>query len=147
MPVDAMQFYRSQLRRYLWPGLVILALDFFLLFALSEFPVRKPLIAILSGSLGGFVRFLVAEPIPVENLNDTANMFRYWASLAVGSVLGFFSYLLLINARLLKMVYPTLSLEQGFEPSAVSAAIFGGLVGLLAKEIVVAGQKRITTGQ
>ena len=111
-----------------------------------EFPVRGPVIAVLSGSLGGFVRFLVAEGIPFENLNDTANMFRYWASLAVGMVLGFFSYLLLMDARLLKIVYPTLSPEPGFEPSVVSAAIFGAFAGLLAKEIVGAGQKRFKSG-
>ena len=93
-----MQFYRSQLRRFLWPSLLILVLNFLLLFVLTDVPIRKPLIAVLSGSLGGFVRFLVAERIPVENLNDTANMFRYWASLAVGSVLRFFSYLLLMDA-------------------------------------------------
>ena len=102
----AMRFYHSQFRRYLAPSGVVLVLDFLLLFVLPDFPGRRPIIAILSGSLGGFVRFLVAERIAIENLNDTTNMFRYWASLAVGAVLGFFSYLLLIDARLLKIVYP-----------------------------------------
>ena len=95
--MDAMQFHRSQLRRYLLPPLVVLLVDFILLFVLPKFPgkqplieIAQPLIAIASGSLGGFVRFLVAERIPAENLNETPNMFRYWASLAVGAVLGFF---------------------------------------------------------
>lgn len=143
--MDAIQFYRSQLRRYLWPSVLILVLDFLLLFVFIEVPVRKPVVAVLSGSLGGFVRFLVAEQTPVANLNDTANMFRYWASLAVGSVLGFFSYLLLLDARLLKIVYPAVSIDPGSEPSAVSAAIFGGIAGLLAQELVIAGQKRLTS--
>lgn len=152
----AVQFYREQLKRFLWPAWVILALDFLVLFVLTELPwpafvavvmpVRAPLVAALSGSLGGFVRFLVADPIPFEKLSDTAHMFRYWVSLVVGAVLGFFSYLLLMDARLLKLVYPTLPLEPSIMPSAVSAAILGGLVGLLAKEIVAAGQKRFTSG-
>ena len=89
------------------------------------------------------MRFLVAERIAVENLNDTANMFRYWASLAVGAVLGFFSYLLLIDARLLKIVYPSVPIEPGSEPSSVSAAIFGGIAGLFAEHLVTAAQRRL----
>jgi hypothetical protein len=112
-------------------------------FLVPEFPGRPPIIATLSGSLGGFVRFLVAERIPVENLNDTSNMFRYRAALAVGAVLGFFSYLLLIDARLLKIVYPSASIEPGSEPSVVSAAIFGGIAGLLAEQLVSAAQRRL----
>ena len=89
------------------------------------------------------MRFLVAERIAVENLNDTANMFRYWASLAVGAVLGFFSYLLLIDARLLKVFYPAASIESSPEPSAVSVAIFGGIAGLLAEQLVMAAQRQL----
>ena len=140
--MDAMRFYHSQLRRYLGPSVVVLVLDFMLLFVSPDFPGRMPIIAILSGSLGGFVRFLV-ERIAVENLNDTANMFRYWASLAIGAVLGFFSYLLLIDARLLKIVYPSVSIEPGSEPSSVSAAIFGGIAGLFAEQLVTAAQRRL----
>ena len=139
-----MKFYRSQWRRYLLPCLLILVLDFLLLFVCVDLPHwRNPIVAVLSGSLGGFVRFMIAEQIPFENLNDTTNMFRYWSSLIVGSVLGFFSYLLLVDGRLLKIAYPTVPMDVGLEPSAVSAAIIGGLAGLLAKELVAAGQKRI----
>lgn len=148
----AVDFYRKQWRRYLLPSLIVLVLDFLLLFVLGELPwpglvaaiavVRTPLVGVLSGWLGGFVRFLVAEAVPVENLHDTANMFRYWASLIVGSVLGLFAYLLLLDARVLKLVFPTVSLPSDLLPSAASAAIFGGLFGLLAREIVAAGQKR-----
>jgi hypothetical protein len=143
MFMDVMQFYHSQLRRYLVAPLVVLVVDFILLFVSPEFPGKQPLIAITSGSLGGFVRFLVAERIPAENLHDTSNMFRYWASLAVGAVLGFFSYLLLIDARLLKLVYPSVSIEPGSEPSSVSAAIFGGIAGLFAEQLVMAAQRRL----
>jgi hypothetical protein len=143
MFMDAIQFYRSQLRRYLLLPFLVLVGDFILLFVFPDFPGKQPLIAVTSGSLGGFVRFLVAERIPVENLHDTANMFRYWASLAVGAVLGFFSYLLLIDARLLKVVYPSVSIEPGSEPTSVSAAIFGGIAGLFAEQLVIAAQRRL----
>jgi hypothetical protein len=152
----ALRFYRKQWQRYLLPSLIVLVLDFLLLFVLGELPwpkvvvaitlVRAPLVGVLSGWLGGFVRFLVAEPVSVENLHDTANMFRYWASLIVGAVLGLFSYLLLLDARLLKLVFPTVSLPPDLLPSAASAAIFGGLFGLLAREIIIAGQKRFSSG-
>lgn len=154
--MDAIEFYRKQWRRYLLPSLIVLILDFLLLFVLDvlHWPavvspimfVRSPLVAVLSGWLGGFVRFLVAEQVSVESLHDTANMFRYWASLIVGSVLGLFSYLLLVDARLLKLVFPTVSLPADLLPSPVSAAIFGGLFGLLAREAVAASQKRFGSG-
>jgi TRAP-type C4-dicarboxylate transport system permease small subunit len=140
----AIKFYREQWRRYLLPGLVILVLDFLLLFVwTAEFPGRLPIIAVCSGFLGGFVRVLFVELISAD-LHDTANMFRYWIWLVVGSVLGLASYLLLLDARLFKFVYPALPLQPGLEPNAISAAIFGGFFGMFAREIVAAGQKFTT---
>jgi hypothetical protein len=133
---SVMQFYHTQLRRYLWPSLGFLVVDFLLIFVSPVFLGKRPIIGPI-----------IAERVPVENLHDTANMFRYWASLAVGAVLGFFSYLLLIDARLLKIVYPSVSIEPSLEPSAVSAAIFGGIAGLLAEQLVVAAQRRLKAAQ
>jgi hypothetical protein len=141
--MDEIQFYRQQLRRYLLPSLAFLVCDFGLLFVFSEWPLAKPLIAMVSGALGGFVRFLEVEDIPLATLHDTRTMFRYWASLTVGLVLGLFAYLLLIDARILRLVYPAASVDVASEPSAISAAIFGGIAGLLTKQIVTTARKRL----
>jgi hypothetical protein len=51
--MNAIQFYHSQLRRYLLLPFLVLVGDFILLFVLPEFPGKQPLIAVTSGSLGG----------------------------------------------------------------------------------------------
>ena|ERR1700733_14119051 len=140
--MDALQFYHQQWRRYLLPSLIFLLIDAALLFAFDEWTFSKPLIALLSGLLGGFIRFLEAENISYEALHDTKIMFQYWASLIVGSVLGLFSYLLLLDGRLIKLVYPTAPTDSISQPSVFSTAICACFAGLLTRHIVAAARKR-----
>lgn len=140
-------FYRKQVARYVAPGLFILALDIGLIYGCpSEAAWKSAAVASVSGALGSFIRFFfsdgaprVSKPLEAPKLHDTEVMLRYWWSLMVGAILGFFSSLVLGNARLFRFFYPHIPAEV--EPTIASVALFAGFTGLLAREVVAATKK------
>lgn len=136
-------FHRRQARRYVGMAALILILDAALILACpGEPPWKLGAVSILSGAIGAHLRFSFNEALTEETkLHATRIMLRYWLLLLAGAILGFFSYMGLLEGRLLKLVYPQLA--QYPTPSLPSVALIAGLAGLLARSIVSIAERRL----
>lgn len=142
----ALAFHRRQTWRYAGIAALILVADAALILACpGEPPWRLGAVSMLSGAVGAHLRFSFNDALTEEaKLHATRIMLRYWIFLLAGAILGFFSYMGLLEGRLLKLVYPRLADYP--TPTLPSVALIAGLAGLLARSIVSIADRRLGSG-